>query len=853
MKILIRKTGNNEMIVNFNYHPVAVEKIKSLPYKTRKWDKIAKVWVVDLSQLENIYRLFSGCQIDADDELIELYSKKSETRERIAVEVKELIKNVPDRVNGYELFMHQKEAVPQMLLARKCILGHEQGLGKAQPFDAKILTICGWKKMGEIKIGDSIINAEGKESKITGVFPQGKKKCYRVIFNDGFSCECCDEHWWMVKNHNITCKRKILTTNEILEDLKDKSGVSKWTIPIIKSVTEFSENNLPLHPYVLGLLIGDGGFSTDSVILSLSEEKNEVMETVKSIIGNDNVRRRESGVDWGLAGVSSILKELDLQGKRSFEKFIPDIYKYSSFENRLALLQGLMDTDGYYLDSSHKEKQGQHLEYSTSSPRLAEDFCELIWSFGGTVRKRSKIPFYTTNGERKAGKRCYSLTICLPNEIEPFRLSRKKNGYKGRLKYFPSRYISKIEYVGMKEMQCISVDSPDNLYITDNYIVTHNTITALVASKLLEDRNVHVIAPISVHSSWKSFADECGVKLSGLHSWAKIPKDIPERTILIADEVHKAQGGVTTQRGKAFLNLAQKAEFLFQLSGTPMRNDRALNIFPLLEACNHPIAQNFFSFRERYCIKREIYRKGKEPIAVYDGIQNEGELRNRIGDVLFVKKKIDCLDLPEKIYQWRHVENCLTGELADDLEQLIEEYLNEKSWKEDFSDSYFDELRRRAKFQVIRRLTSLAKVDGTCDIAQDILDQGESVVICTSFLEPLHKIAEKFKDYGVSIIHGGIKAEDRGQMVKDFQSGKKRVFVFTIEAGGVGITLTKASYIIMHDRTWVPGDVDQAIDRVHRISQDKTVFVTSVSVNRMDYIIDKVLSRKSKYINRVIY
>lgn len=509
MKITIRKTGNDEMIVNFSYHPFAVEKIKSLPYKSRKWDKIAKVWVVDLSQLENIYRLFSDCQIDADESLIELYSKKSEMRERSEIEVKELIKNVPDRVNGYELFAHQKEAVPQMLTARKCILGHEQGLGKS--------------------------------------------------------------------------------------------------------------------------------------------------------------------------------------------------------------------------------------------------------------------------------------------------------------------------------------------------------LVALVAAKILQPRPVEIIAPISVHSSWQSFADECGVKLSGLHSWAKIPKDISENTVLIADEVHKAQGGVTTQRGKAFLNLAKKAEFLFELSGTPMRNDRALNIFPLLEACDHPIAQNFFAFRERYCVKRDIYRKGKEPIAIYDGIQNESELRNKIGDVLFVKKKVDCLDLPEKIYQWRKVENCLTGELSDDLGQLVEEYLDEKSWKEDFSDSYFDELRRKAKFQVIRRLTSLAKVDGTCDIAQDILDQGESVVICTAFLEPLHKIAEKFKDYGVSVIHGGVKADDRGQAVKDFQIGKNKVFVFTIEAGGVGITLTKAAYIIMHDRTWVPGDVDQAIDRVHRISQDKTVFVTSVSVNRMDYIIDKVLARKSKYINKVIY
>lgn len=375
------------------------------------------------------------------------------------------------------------------------------------------------------------------------------------------------------------------------------------------------------------------------------------------------------------------------------------------------------------------------------------------------------------------------------------------------------------------------------------------TLSALTAAKLLQPRPVHVVAPVSVHETvWRPLARECEVALDGLYSWAKMPDSIPENSVFVADEAHYAQGGATTERGKAFLRLAMQAEFLFCLTGTPMKNDRSLNLFPLLEACGHPIARDFIEFRRRYTNERRISGRGAKPIVIYDGIKNEFELREKISNIVFVKKKRDCIDLPDKIFQWRIVENCLVGDDRDELERGLEILFS----NEGDAASYFEKIRRMAKFQMVRRLTSLAKVDGTAEAVQEILDQGDSVVICTAFVDPLNIFVERFREHGVSYIHGGVDAKTRARMVDDFQSGANKVFVFTIEAGGVGITLTRASYIIMHDRTWVPGDVDQAIDRLHRVGQNRTVFVTMISTNEMDFVVDKVLARKSKYIDRVI-
>lgn len=381
---------------------------------------------------------------------------------------------------------HQRTTLGPLLQSPISILGGKPGTGKAQPLTAKILTPTGWKLMGDIAVGDDIINSQGGTSKVIGVFPQGIKEVYRVTFNDGASTECCNDHLWMtatrrerknaqVNGISLFQLAKIRSLNDIRETIFSDDGHANHYIPLAKPA-EFQESCLPLDPYLLGLLLGDGGFTSARIIFSKNDQ--ELVETIRSLIPNghsiesipktkcDYVIKANSGRNI----VKQHLENLGLFGKKSEAKFIPNCYKFASVASRIALLQGLLDTDGGVTDL-------YNVEFSSSSKQLACDVSELIQSLGGKANIKSRIPVYSYLGEKKQGQRNYRMCVSLPASIAPFRLSRKAKAYTPRTKYQPYRVIKSIEYVGGKECQCVAVDAPDHLYVTDDYILTHNTFT----------------------------------------------------------------------------------------------------------------------------------------------------------------------------------------------------------------------------------------------------------------------------------------------------------------------------------------------------------------------------------------
>ncbi len=173
--------------------------------------------------------------------------------------------------------------------------------------------------------------------------------------------------------------------------------------------------------------------------------------------------------------VKRALDQLGLRGHYSYEKFIPDLYKYNSIETRLKVLQGLMDTDGYV------SKSGTGVNYYTTSNQLAKDVQEIVWSLGGKATIQNKQTSFTHKGIKKLGRPSFVVTISMPPNIVPFSLKRKLDRFKPRTKYLPTRLIERIEFLGEEETQCILVDAENSLYVTDNYIVTHNTLLAISA------------------------------------------------------------------------------------------------------------------------------------------------------------------------------------------------------------------------------------------------------------------------------------------------------------------------------------------------------------------------------------
>ena len=373
------------------------------------------------------------------------------------------------------------------------------GTGKAQPLYSKILTPNGWTTMGDIKEDDEVITPKGNITKIIGVYPQGKKDIYKITFSDGREVESCDEHLWKVKYRHWS-NDKVLTLKDIINNHSKKIDDKRLYIPLIESSGNI-DIDLPMNPYLLGTLIGDGGMTNNT--LTFSNQDEEVLELVGEHLNEDGYqlnKLKHSNYDYGIVSIEKIkisgkkniftnlikseLNTLGLYGKKSEDKFIPNIYQLSSKKQKLNLIQGLMDTDGT------TDTRRCSVSYSTSSKRLSEDFVRLIHSIGGITNVTIKHPTYTYKGEIKTGLDNYIINIRYPKPEDLFSLSRKKNICKTYQYKNLNLRIDSIEYVGKVESKCIMVEDKEHLYITDNYVVTHNTfLSCAQALKLLKSKN----------------------------------------------------------------------------------------------------------------------------------------------------------------------------------------------------------------------------------------------------------------------------------------------------------------------------------------------------------------------------
>lgn len=376
---------------------------------------------------------------------------------------------------------YQLEAIDKATEAWKShrhILGvAATGLGKAQPLSAQVLTPWGFAPMGSLRVGSVVCTPDGKAARVDGIFPQGVRSIYEIEFSDGGKTRCTLDHLWAVQTKSDKARGRGFrekTTGELLFDLVDGSGAAKWFIPVTRPVF-FGHTSPDIDPYAMGILIGDGGLRHGAIFTTADARIVEEMRARMSRWG-EVVHRR--GYDYQIKGryptgrgglaLLSMLASMNLDCY-SHEKFIPPVYLFAGVNDRLALLRGLMDSDGT------AAKDG-HAEFNTTSEQLARDVVFLVRSLGGVTRTRVR-PFttYTHKGQKKTGLPSYRVTVTL-NGINPFMLSRKADRVPLHKKQGQTRAIKSITGMGAEACQCIHLDHPDHLYITDDFIVTHNTV-----------------------------------------------------------------------------------------------------------------------------------------------------------------------------------------------------------------------------------------------------------------------------------------------------------------------------------------------------------------------------------------
>ncbi|PSJ29218.1 phosphate starvation-inducible protein PhoH [Streptosporangium nondiastaticum] len=364
--------------------------------------------------------------------------------------------------------------------------------GRAQPRFTNVLTPDGWRPIGDLQVGDLVIGSNGEPTPVLGVYPQGEKDIYRVTAQDGSWTLCCGEHLWTVRTASDKRRDKpwrVLETQEMIGNLR-AAHARRYELPLLTAPVCFPERDVPMDPYALGLLLGDGCL-TGRTTPSFSTEDPELASALEAVLPGVEVRWKK-GPDYTLSRVKApgdvvtlenpvtrMLRALDLIGSRSHTKFIPDEYLHNSAEVRLAVLQGLLDADGGPVTQAARTCR---IQYATTSILLRDDVIALVQSLGGVAYTRrrgadGRKPGRSRGRDVEHRHDAHIVDIRLPEGIEPFRLARKAEKYRaagggGR----PMRFIDSIEPAGREEAVCIQVAAEDSLYVTQDYLLTHNTL-----------------------------------------------------------------------------------------------------------------------------------------------------------------------------------------------------------------------------------------------------------------------------------------------------------------------------------------------------------------------------------------
>ena len=335
---------------------------------------------------------------------------------------------------------------------------------------------------------------------------------------------------------------------------------------------------------------------------------------------------------------------------------------------------------------------------------------------------------------------------------------------------------------------------------------------------------------------------------------------------VVFDEAHYLKN-YQSQRSRNASKLVKEIKrdpVVHALTGTPMTS-RPRDLFPLLQILDHPLGKSFLSFAKRYC---EAYQGDFGLVA--DGASNLEELTVQLHGVMLRRTKDEVLDLPPKVRTWMDIE--LHPYAIQHFNRLVQNFISKFDTPEavdgppesvGLSSEHRDELddsidttdlgTGMGRLTQVRRAIAFVKCRHTIKFVENALEQGEKVIIFTSFLNTMQRFQKHFKDRAV-YVSGEVPAHERQDRVDRFQNDDDiKIFVANMHIAGVGINLTAARQVVFNDLDWVPANHWQAEDRAYRIGQTGTVNVTyMIATGTVDSFVKTVLETKAALMDSIV-
>ncbi|MCM1296951.1 MAG: phage terminase large subunit [Muribaculaceae bacterium] len=397
--------------------------------------------------------------------------------------------------NGHQVYIPTCSKCGSTNIPEQILMGGSAGGGKQTLLDSDVCTPFGFRKLRDLSKGSIITNPKtGGMQKIIQLHPIETHPYYRVHFVDGTYVDCSEGHLWECHESRKKLKRakfNNISTNKIWETIemykwyqRKKQGSYKGMhliIPLTEPVKfTMGKRSANIDPYILGALIGDGSIVDTYVkcnavqFTTMDEEIRDRFISAGYDMSHCNTKPNNQAKTYYIKDEALVgaLKKLGIAGNRSQNHFIPDSYKMASIEDRISLMQGLIDTDGYF------DSRG-HIIYTSTSERLAEDVAFIVRSLGGVATvTQHKSGYKNEFGEYVQCSDHYDVQIRTKINPDLCGLKRKKERakyeYNGGFSELGKR-IEDIEYIGLREGRCITVDDPSGLYVVNDFTVTHNS------------------------------------------------------------------------------------------------------------------------------------------------------------------------------------------------------------------------------------------------------------------------------------------------------------------------------------------------------------------------------------------